>query len=421
MNFDSMTFCVLVILVVLWVVVYILEAVSKGENAQSSVSSKDDHGCCSDYEYNYKSGQESMKYRYDHNSINKYIDERTKRMMSSHVGSNDDLLPFDKSCEILEERMRSLINERRISGISDFEFVKGDTFWQKSSLRAVDSEGYCLATASTKFSDFGLSREDFDPFKIEIVSYVRKTDDNISENGVHVGAHSASVEEYNRWLKSYIKYNKPTSYYEYPFRSYGKFIVVDDPDNYPDMYSENMCGSNSIGFILPKNYDVKKYAEKFGVGHCYVYGWSKGVAINYGDYVPVYTNTIDKMNQTVLDPEERNPVDKTFIGAAVSCRGEVFYRNVPKLVWVVQVDNKSFNQIERIITDNKSYEILKSIFVMTGKYVLTFDDILSAKKCFPEKVWSEFIGENEVQNDSKPVDKSVNKTNNHEGDMPSVW
>lgn len=98
-----------------------------------------------------------------------------------------------------------------------------------------------------------------------------------------------------------------------------------------------------------------------------------------------------------------------------------FYRNVPKLVWVVQVDNKSFNQIERIITDNKSYEILKSIFVMTGKYVLTFDDILSVKKCFPEKVWSEFIGENEVRNDSKPVDKSVNKTNNHEEDMPSVW
>lgn len=71
MNFDSMTFWVLVILVLLWVVVYILEAVSKDENDQSGVSSKDHHDCCSDYEYNYKSGRESMKYRYDDNPLEK--------------------------------------------------------------------------------------------------------------------------------------------------------------------------------------------------------------------------------------------------------------------------------------------------------------------------------------------------------------
>ena len=69
MNFNSMTFWVIVVLVVLYGIVCILETLSKDKNAQSGFSAEDDHDCCSDYEYNYKSGRESMKYMYEGNSL----------------------------------------------------------------------------------------------------------------------------------------------------------------------------------------------------------------------------------------------------------------------------------------------------------------------------------------------------------------
>lgn len=249
---------------------------------------------------------------------------------------------------------------------------------------------------------------------------VRKADDGVSDKGIHVGAHHASVDEYNKWLKKYLKRGNPTSNYDYPFPS-RKFVVVDDPDNYPDMYDENMCGVNALNFIVPKKYDVKKYVKKFGVGHCGVFGWSDGVAINYECGVPVYTNTIDKMKNVILKPDERKPGDKMFIGVSLSRKGEVFYRNAPKGIWAVQVDDTNVSQVKRMIGNGSCYNILESIFVMTGKEILTFDDILSAKKCFPEKVWSEFIGEKENQNDSVVVNNSVDDADRCGEDMPSVW
>ena len=307
-----------------------------------------------------------------------------------------------------------------LRGITGFEFVKGDTFWQKSSLRALDSEGYCLAMANTDFSFVGWKQKDFDPLKIEIMVRVRKVDDGVSDKGIHVGAHYASVDEYNKWLKKYLKRGNPTSNYNYPFPS-REFVVVDDPDNYPDMYDENMCGVNALNFIIPKKYDVKEYVKKFRVGHCGVFGWSDGVAINYERGVPVYTNTIDKMNNVVLESDKRKPGDKMFIGVSLSRRGEVFYRNAPKGIWAVQVDDTNVSQVKRMIGNGACYNILESIFMMTDKQILTFEGILSAKKCFPENVWNKFIGEEESRNDSEPVDKSINKTDSHEKDVPSVW
>ena len=295
---------------------------------------------------------------------------------------------------------------------------RGERFWQESYLRALDSEGYCLATASTDFSDFDLSSKDFDPFYLEIEVYVRKTDDDVSEKGVHVGAHYASVDDYNKWLKKYLKRNGSSSSHDYDYSFPSRdFVVVDDPDNYPDLYDEKMCGARSLNFIIPKKYNVEKYVRKFSVGHCNVFGWSNGKAVHFGYWAPTYSDTIDKMKNVILDPEERNPEDGMFI----SISGEIFYRNPPQGVRVVQVDENSVDQVKRMLSSGDHRRILKSIFVMTDKNVLTFDDIFSAKKCFPEKVWSEFIGEKENQHDSAPVDKSVNKTGNHEEDMPSVW
>lgn len=421
MNFDGMTFWVVVVLVVLWVGLYILEAVIKNENAQGGISSEDNHDCRRSDDYNDKNRRESMKYRYEDDSLEE--EEKAMLGMASCVNSdnnNNDLYSFDEACSILEDRMRSRVRERGLRGITGFEFVKGDTFWQKSSLRALDSEGYCLATASTDFSFVGWKQKDFDPLKIEIMVRVRKVDDGVSDKGIHVGAHYASVDEYNKWLKKYLKRGNPTSNYNYPFPS-REFVVVDDPDNYPDMYDENMCGVNALNFIIPKKYDVKEYVKKFRVGHCGVFGWSDGVAINYERGVPVYTNTIDKMNNVVLESDKRKPGDKMFIGVSLSRRGDVFYRNAPKGIWAVQVDDTNVNQVKRMIGNGSCYNILESIFMMTGKQILTFEGVLSAKKCFPEDVWSRFIGEKENQDDSAPASNPADDADRCGEDMPSVW
>lgn len=421
MNFDGMTFWVVVILVVLWVGLYILEAVIKNENAQGGFSSEDNHDCRRSDEYNDKNRRESMKYMYEDDSLEE--EEKAMLGMASCVNSDNNdntLYSFDEACSILEDRMRSRVRERGLRGITGFEFVKGDTFWQKSSLRALDSEGYCLAMANTDFSFVGWKQKDFDPLKIEIMVRVRKVDDGVSDKGIHVGAHYASVDEYNKWLKKYLKRGNPTSNYNYPFPSRG-FVVVDDPDNYPDMYDENMCGVNALNFIIPKKYDVKEYVKKFRVGHCGVFGWSDGVAINYERGVPVYTNTIDKMNNVVLESDKRKPGDKMFIGVSLSRRGDVFYRNAPKGIWAVQVDDTNVNQVKRMIGNGSCYNILESIFMMTGKQILTFEGVLSAKKCFPEDVWSKFIGEKENQDDSAPASNPVDDADRCGEDMPSVW
>jgi hypothetical protein len=421
MNFDGMTFWVVVILVVLWVGLYILEAVIKNENAQGGFSSEDNHDCRRSDEYNDKNRRESMKYMYEDDSLEE--EEKTMLGMASYVNNDNNdntLYSFDEACSILEDRMRSRVRERGLRGITGFEFVKGDTFWQKSSLRALDSEGYCLAMANTDFSFVGWKQKDFDPLKIEIMVRVRKVDDGISDKGIHVGAHHASVDEYNKWLKKYLKRGNPTSNYNYPFPS-REFVVVDDSDNYPDMYDENMCGVNALNFIIPKKYDVKEYVKKFRVGHCGVFGWSDGVAINYERGVPVYTNTIDKMNNVVLESDKRKPGDKMFIGVSLSRRGDVFYRNAPKGIWAVQVDDTNVNQVKRMIGNGSCYNILESIFMMTGKQILTFEGVLSAKKCFPEDVWSKFIGEKENQDDSAPASNPVDDADRCGEDMPSVW
>lgn len=85
------------------------------------------------------------------------------------------------------------------------------------------------------------------------------------------------------------------------------------------------------------------------------------------------------------------------------------------------MDDTNVNQIKRIIGNGACYHILASIFVMTDMEILTLEDILSAKKCFPENVWSKFIGEKENQNDSAPASNPVDDSDKCGEDMPSVW
>ena len=396
---------VVILGVVLWVLFY-LNKDKKPHNGHLSEGHHDfdNEDVCSD------------KYELDDDSIEKYIKKSEKRMMSSYIDSNNTLYSFDKACSILEDRMESCIRDRELRGIAEFKFIKGDKFWQESYLRALDSEGYCLATASTDFSDFDLNSKDFDPFCLEIKVRVRKTDDGVSDKGVHVGAHSANVDEYNKWLKKYLKKNKPTHNYDYSFPS-RDFVIVDDPDNYPDLYDENMYGASSLNFIIPKKYNVEKYAQKFRVGHCNVYGWSNGRAVSYGYWIPVYNDTIDKMKNVVLDPDERNPEDGMFI----SLSGEIFYRNAPQGVRVVQVDDTSVNQVKRMLGRGDYCRILESIFVMTDKEILTLKNIFAVKKCFPEDVWNKFIGEKKNQNDLAPASNPVDDADRCGEDMPSVW
>lgn len=412
MTTGNVIFLIASISIILGVIIWVFAVLNAGKHTQDD-SLSDGHNYSEDNEnYSNKRSQESMKCRHDHDSRKE--EEKAMLRMASRV--SNDLYSFEEACSILEDRMRSRIRDRKLRGIDEFKFIKGENLWQESYLCALDSEGYCLATASTDFSDFDLNSKDFDPFCLEIMVRVRKTDDGVSGKGVHVGAHCANVDDYNKWLKKYLKKNKPTHNYDYSFPS-RDFVVVDDPDNYPDLYDENMCGASSLNFIIPKKYNVEKYVRKFRVGHCNVFGWSNGKAVYFGWWVPTYTDTIDKMKNVVLDPEERNPEDGMFI----STSGEIFYRNAPQGVRVVQVDDTSVDQVKRMLSRGNHRRILKYIFVMTDMDILTFDDILSAKKCFPEGVWSKFIGEKDNQNDSAPVDKSVNKTDNYEEDMPSVW
>lgn len=417
MSTRNVMFLVVCILVILGSVFGVIAALNSSKHSKSDRLSKGCYGSGEDSKNDNNQGD--LEDQCEHDPLEKHTRESTRQMTENYV-DNNALLSFDEACSVLEDRMRSCIRNRRIRGIADFKFIKDNTFWQKSHLQALDSEGYCLVTATTDFSSFSWSREDFDPFKIKITSCVRKMDDNIGEKGVHVGAHSASLEEYNKWLKKFLKRNEPVSNYSSSFYYSGRFVVVDDPDNYPDMTHENMCGANSLRFIIPKKYDVKKYAKKFRVGHCDVFGWSKGVAVNYGRWVPVYTDTIDKMKNVVLDPKKRKYGDKMFISASVSRSGEIFYRNVPEGVQAVQVNDTSVDQVKRMLDNGDYYQILKSIFVVTDKEILAFDDILAAKKCFPENVWSKFIGE-ESQDDSASVSNSDGDTEKFSEDMSSVW
>lgn len=99
---------------------------------------------------------------------------------------------------------------------------------------------------------------------------------------------------YDEWLADWFKEgNLPTHSYDY-----GKgfhFIEVYNPEraNFP---THDMYGANSREFVLSKEHNVKEHASRFVGGHNNLFGWDRhGKPVNYGYWIPVYNNTIDKI------------------------------------------------------------------------------------------------------------------------------
>lgn len=99
---------------------------------------------------------------------------------------------------------------------------------------------------------------------------------------------------YDEWLVDWFKEgNLPTHSYDY-----GKgfhFIEVYNPEraNFP---TQDMYGANSREFVLSKEHNVTEHASRFVGGHNNLFGWDRhGKPVNYGHWIPVYNNTIDKI------------------------------------------------------------------------------------------------------------------------------
>lgn len=99
---------------------------------------------------------------------------------------------------------------------------------------------------------------------------------------------------YDEWLADWFKAGDlPTHSYDYGkgFR----FVEVRNPEQvkFP---TEGMYGSLSRSFVLSKEHDIKEHAHRFVGGHNRLFGWDRhGNPVQYGDWVPVYNNTIDKI------------------------------------------------------------------------------------------------------------------------------
>lgn len=99
---------------------------------------------------------------------------------------------------------------------------------------------------------------------------------------------------YDQWLADWFKHgNLPTHSYDY-----GKghsFVEIYHPEraNFP---TSEMYGALSRSFVLSREHDVKEHAHRFVGGHNKLFGWDReGTPIQYGWWVPVYNNTIDKV------------------------------------------------------------------------------------------------------------------------------
>nr|DAV51074.1 MAG TPA: hypothetical protein [Caudoviricetes sp.] len=102
------------------------------------------------------------------------------------------------------------------------------------------------------------------------------------------------VTLYDKWLADWFKHgNLPT--HSYDCGKGHNFVEIYHPEraNFP---TSNMYGANSRSFVLSKDYDIKEHARRFVGGHNNLFGWDrKGTPIYYGCWVPVYSNTIDKV------------------------------------------------------------------------------------------------------------------------------
>ena len=105
------------------------------------------------------------------------------------------------------------------------------------------------------------------------------------------------MTSYNEWLRDYLMQGgTPTHVYK---RLGAKdFICIESNPhlvNLPLMDKE-IGSALSKGFVLSRKYDVEKYRNRLYGGHNELYGWdSEGKARAYGEIIPVYEDTVDRL------------------------------------------------------------------------------------------------------------------------------
>ena len=120
------------------------------------------------------------------------------------------------------------------------------------------------------------------------------------------------MTSYNEWLKDYLMQGgTPTHVYERPGAK--DFVCIESNPHLVSLPLGKMCGAMSKDFVLSRKYDVEKYQGRFYGGHNSLYGWdSEGKAKVYGDIVPVYEDTVDRL--IALDEETPSKVRNVIFG-----------------------------------------------------------------------------------------------------------
>ena len=106
MSAGNMAFLIISAVVILGVILWVIAIFNIGNRSQDDSFSEGQHYFDDDNEnYNNKNDRESMKYRYEDNSLEE--EEKAMLGMASCVNSdnnNNDLYSFDEACSILEDR-----------------------------------------------------------------------------------------------------------------------------------------------------------------------------------------------------------------------------------------------------------------------------------------------------------------------------
>ncbi|MFW6312224.1 MAG: hypothetical protein ACOC1K_08340 [Nanoarchaeota archaeon] len=99
--------------------------------------------------------------------------------------------------------------------------------------------------------------------------------------------------DYIKWLKGFIQTKgEPTHIYDYNFRNTRWYIAKDN------FILASLYGSSALNIIIPENVKYKIS----NIGHNTVYDMNGYVC--YGDFVPIYKNTINVMKRFMSDKND---------------------------------------------------------------------------------------------------------------------
>lgn len=119
---------------------------------------------------------------------------------------------------------------------------------------------------------------------------------------------AATVEDYNEWLSDWLQAGESITYYSGESFSTWQLQYVQDPDTWVSLSQDSRYGTSfpedsRYVFIIPKQYDCRRYLAEFCVENNTVYGWSNnepgiyrnGYPYDRDDlYIPAFTDTVDQ-------------------------------------------------------------------------------------------------------------------------------